>query len=164
MKPDTEGSSSQKHADLTVWPGRPYPLGATWDGEGVNFALFSEHAEKVDLCLFDESGRRELHRVPVREQTDEVWHAYLPEARPGLLYGYRVHGPYAPERGHRFNPHKLLIEPYAKHIQGGLQWSDAHFGYRLGHAKADLSFDKRDNAAGMPKSRVIDPAFTWGDD
>ncbi len=147
-----------------VWPGKPYPRGATWDGEGVNFAVFSANASKVELCLFDPSGRRELQRIELRECTDEVWHAYLPEARPGLLYGYRVHGPYEPERGHRFNPHKLLIEPYAKHIQGSLQWSDAHFGYRVGHSKADLSFDKRDNAAGMPKSRVIDPAFTWGDD
>ncbi len=147
-----------------VWPGQAYPRGATWDGEGVNFSLFSANAEKVELCLFDETGKRELQRIAFRERTDDSWHAYLPEARPGLLYGYRVHGPYAPERGHRFNPNKLLIEPYAKHIQGQLKWSNAHFGYRLGHPKEDLSFDKHDNAAGMPKSRVIDSAFTWGDD
>ncbi|MBX5462955.1 MAG: glycogen debranching protein GlgX [Steroidobacteraceae bacterium] len=147
-----------------VWPGQPYPRGATWDGEGVNFSLFSQHAEKVELCIFDPSGRRELQRIAFREQTDESFHAYLPEARPGLLYGYRVYGPYEPTRGHRFNPNKLLIEPYAKHIQGQLKWSDAHFGYRVGHPKADLSFDKHDNAAGMPKCRVVDPAFTWGDD
>ena len=147
-----------------VWPGQAYPRGATWDGEGVNFSLFSANAEKVELCLFDESGKRELQRIAFRERTDDSWHAYLPEARPGLLYGYRIHGPYAPERGHRFNPNKLLIEPYAKHIQGQLKWSNAHFGYRLGHPKEDLSFDKHDNAAGMPKCRVIDPAFTWGDD
>ena len=89
------------HEKPVVWPGRPYPLGATWDGEGVNFAIFSESAEKVELCLFDRFGRRETHRIAIREQTDQVWHCYLPEARPGLIYGYRVHGPYAPERGHR---------------------------------------------------------------
>jgi isoamylase len=147
-----------------VWPGQPYPRGATWDGEGVNFSLFSSRAEKVELCLFDQSGRHELQRIELREQTDEIWHSYLPEARPGLLYGYRVYGPYNPEKGDRFNPHKLLIEPYAKHLQGPLIWSDSHFGYRVGHAKEDLSFDKRDSAAGTPKCRVIDPAFTWGDD
>ncbi|MEO8303895.1 MAG: glycogen debranching protein GlgX [Betaproteobacteria bacterium] len=147
-----------------VWPGRPNPRGATWDGEGVNFALFSEHAERVELCLFDPSGRRELQRIAMPEQTDLVWHGYLPEARPGLLYGFRVHGPYDPERGHRFNPHKLLIEPYAKSITGRLRWSDAHFGYRIGSKREDLSFDRRDNAPGMPKCRVIDPAFSWGGD
>jgi isoamylase len=147
-----------------VWPGEPYPRGATWDGEGVNFALFAANAASVELCIFDASGKHELQRIEVRERTDEVWHCYLPEARPGTLYGYRVHGPYDPERGHRFNPHKLLIEPYAKHIQGPLHWSDAHFGYRVGNAKEDLSFDKRDSAPGTPKCRVIDPAFTWGDD
>jgi isoamylase len=147
-----------------VWPGQPYPRGATWDGEGVNFSLFSSRAEKVELCIFDHSGRHELQRIELRERTDEIWHSYLPEARPGLLYGYRVHGPYDPEKGDRFNPHKLLIEPYAKHLQGPLIWSDSHFGYRVGHAKEDLSFDKRDSAAGTPKCRVIDPAFTWGDD
>ena len=147
-----------------VWPGRPSPRGATWDGEGVNFALFSEHAERVELCVFDPSGRRELQRITLPEQTDLVWHAYLPEARPGLLYGFRVHGPYAPERGHRFNPNKLLLEPYAKSIAGRLKWSDAHFGYRIGSSRADLSFDRRDSAPGMPKCRVIDPAFSWGDD
>ena len=147
-----------------VWPGGPYPRGATWDGEGVNFALFSEHATRVELCLFDPSGRYERQRIEVAERTDLVWHCYLPEARPGLLYGYRVHGPYEPEKGLRFNPNKLLIEPYAKALEGRLRWSDAHFGYRLGHSKADLSFDKRDSAPGTPKCRVIDPAFTWGDD
>jgi glycogen operon protein len=147
-----------------VWPGQPYPRGATWDGEGVNFSIFSARAQKVELCIFDPSGKHELQRIELRERTDEIWHSYLPEARPGLLYGYRVYGPYAPEKGDRFNPHKLLIEPYAKHLQGPLVWSDSHFGYRVGHAKADLTFDKRDSAAGTPKCRVIDPAFTWGDD
>jgi len=147
-----------------VWPGKPYPLGATWDGEGVNFALFSEHAEKVELCLFDSSGRRELHCITLKEQTDQVWHCYLPEARPGLLYGYRVHGPYDPSHGHRFNHHKLLLDPYAKQIKNDLKWSDSHFGYRIGHAKEDLSFDRRDSAPGMLKGIVIDPAFSWGAD
>jgi len=147
-----------------VWPGRPYPLGASWDGEGVNFALFSEHAEKVELCLFDALGRREIHRLPIREQTDQVWHCYLPEARPGLLYGYRVHGPYDPENGLRFNPHKLLLDPYAKQVLSDLKWSDSHFGYRIGHKNEDLSFDRRDSGPGMLKGVVIDPAFTWGAD
>jgi glycogen operon protein len=147
-----------------VWPGKPYPLGATWDGEGVNFALFSEHAEKVELCLFDSSGRRELHCITLKEQTDQVWHCYLPEARPGLLYGYRVHGPYDPLHGHRFNHHKLLLDPYAKQVKNDLKWSDSHFGYRIGHAKEDLSFDRRDSAPGMLKGIVIDPSFTWGAD
>jgi isoamylase len=147
-----------------VWPGRPYPQGATWDGEGVNFALFSEHASGVELCLFDNRGGRELQRIPLREQTDQVWHCYLPEARPGQLYGYRVHGPYQPQQGQRFNPNKLLLDPYAKSIIGRLAWSDAHFGYRIGSSRGDLSLDRRNNAVGMPKSQVIDPAFTWGDD
>ena len=147
-----------------VWPGRPYPQGATWDGEGVNFALFSEAAEGVELCLFDSRGRRELQRIRLREQTDQVWHCYLPEARPGQLYGYRVYGPYQPQHGHRFNPNKLLLDPYAQSIVGALAWSDAHFGYRIGSQRGDLSFDRRNNALGMPKCQVIDRAFSWGDD
>ena len=147
-----------------VWPGRPYPLGSTWDGEGVNFALYSEHAEKVELCLFDSFGRRESLRIPLPEQTDMVWHGYLPGGRPGQLYGYRVYGPYAPEQGHRFNHHKLLLDPYGKQVQGAIRWSDSHFGYRVAHKQEDLSFDRRDDAAGMPKNRVIDSAFTWGTD
>jgi isoamylase len=149
---------------VSVWPGRSYPLGATWNGEGVNFALFSEHAEKVELCLFGADARHEIARVPLTWQTDQVWHVYMPDARPGLLYGYRVHGPYRPEEGHRFNPHKLLLDPYARQIIGPLRWSDAHFAYRLGHPKEDLSIDRRDNAVGMPKCVVVDSAFTWGDD
>ncbi|HCZ15518.1 MAG TPA: glycogen debranching enzyme GlgX [Candidatus Accumulibacter sp.] len=147
-----------------VWPGAPAPRGATWDGEGVNFAIFSEHAERVELCLFDPTGKKEVQRIELREQTDLIWHCYLPEARPGLLYGYRIYGPYDPARGHRFNGHKLLIEPYAKDIVGQVRWSDAHFSYKIGNRKEDLSFDRRDNHAGMPKCRVIDPAFTWGND
>lgn len=149
---------------MAVWPGRPYPLGASWDGEGVNFSLFSQHAEKVELCLFDAKGRRELERIGVRWQTDQAWHCYLPEARPGLLYGYRVYGPYAPQNGHRFNHNKLLLDPYAKDIFGQIRWSDAQFGYRIGGRREDLVLDRRDNAAGMPKCRVVDTAFTWGDD
>ncbi len=147
-----------------VWTGSPFPLGATWDGQGVNFALFSEHATRVELCLFDPTGRREVQRIELQDRTNLIWHCYLPEARPGLLYGYRVHGPYDPASGHRFNPNKLLLEPYAKDIVGPLRWSDAHFGYKIGHRREDLSFDRRDNAAGMPKCRVIDTAFTWGGD
>ncbi|MDT8386008.1 MAG: glycogen debranching protein GlgX [Thiogranum sp.] len=147
-----------------VWPGRPYPLGATWDGEGVNFALFSEHAERVDLCLFDARGRREISRVDMQWRTDQVWHCYLPDARPGALYGYRVHGPYDPENGHRFNAKKLLLDPYARQITGQLRWNDALFGYRVGHERADLGVDRRDSAHGIPKCKVIDSAFTWGDD
>lgn len=147
-----------------VLPGRPYPLGATWDGSGVNFALFSEHAEKVDLCLFDARGVRELRRIALPEYTDSVWHGYLPEVERGTLYGYRVYGPYDPERGHRFNHHKLLIDPYAKKLSGHVKWTDANYGYRIGSSRADLSFDRRDNAAAVPKCVVIDTAFTWGED
>jgi glycogen operon protein len=147
-----------------VWPGLPYPRGADWDGEGVNFALFSESAEKVELCLFDPAGRREVQRIEFREQTDMVWHCYLPEARPGVLYGYRVHGPYRPEQGLRFNPNKLLLDPYARNIIGQLRWGDALYGYTIGHSKADLSFDRRDSAGGIPRCKVIDAAFTWGND
>jgi isoamylase len=147
-----------------VEPGVPYPLGASWDGSGVNFALFSANAERVELCLFDARGRRELARIALPEYTDEVWHGYLPDARPGTLYGYRVYGPYDPARGHRFNHHKLLLDPYAKAISGSIRWSDAHYGYRIGAAREDLSFDRRDNASGMPKCVVVESAFTWGND
>ncbi len=150
---------------IRVWPGAPYPLGATWDGEGVNFALFSENATRVELCLFSSPPEaRQTACIPLREQTDEVWHAYLPDVRPGQLYGYRVHGPYAPEEGHRFNPAKLLLDPYAKAISSPFQWSDALYGYRVGDPEEDLAIDDRDSAPGMPKSVVVDTAFTWGDD
>ena len=142
--------------------GLPFPLGATWDGLGVNFALFSAHATKVDLCLFDKTGEQELHRIELPEFTDEVWHGYVPDAEPVAVYGYRVHGPYAPESGHRFNPHKLLLDPYAKAFVGSLRWGPELFGYKLGASDADLSYDERDSARLMPKCRVIDPAFTWG--
>ena len=142
--------------------GQPFPLGATWDGLGVNFALFSAHATKVELCLFDIEGKEETDRIELPEYTDEVWHGYLPDARPGTVYGYRVHGPYEPDNGHRFNHHKLLLDPYAKQLVGDLKWNDALFGYTIGHPDKDLSFDERDSAPYMQKARVIDPAFTWG--
>ena len=150
---------------MKMWPGRPYPLGATWDGQGVNFALFSENATGVDLCLFDhERQDQETHRIRIEELTDQVWHVYLPEIRPGQLYGYRVHGPYDPQEGHRFNPSKLLIDPYAKALTGVVKWSEAMFGYRLGDSEQDLSLDGRNNAGNVPKCIVVDQAFTWGGD
>jgi glycogen operon protein len=146
-------------------PGTPYPLGATWDGRGVNFALFSENAEKVELCLFDgPDSLAEARRVPLRERTDQVWHGYLSDVRPGQLYGYRVHGPFAPEQGHRFNPAKVLLDPYAKAIGRTTRWRDELFGYRLGSPEADLLADDRDDAAWAPLAAVADDAFTWGDD
>jgi isoamylase len=144
-----------------VREGLPFPLGAQWDGLGVNFALFSANATKVELCLFDAEGRTEVERIELPEYTDEVWHGYLPDARPGLVYGYRVHGPYQPAAGHRFNPNKLLLDPYATQLVGELKWDHAVFGYTIGAADADLSFDTRDSAPFVPKCRVIDPAFTW---
>ena len=148
-----------------IWPGEPYPLGATWDGEGVNFALFSENAERVELCLFDrEHGSAETVRYEMVERSDLVWHAYLPGLRPGQLYGYRVHGPYAPDAGHRFNPQKLLFDPYAKAIAGPVQWSDVAFGYRVGAPEGDLRPDHRDSAPTLPKSVVVDQLFDWEDD
>jgi isoamylase len=152
----------KKLENPTVWPGKPYPLGATWDGQGVNFALFSEHAEKVELCLFDDDGRQTT-AITLREQTDQVWHCYLPEARPGLVYGYRVHGPYDPSRGLRFNPNKLLLDPYAKQLRP-LRWDNSNFGYRLGDPEQDLSFDERDSAPFTMKGVVSDSAFDWGSD
>jgi isoamylase len=143
--------------------GLPFPLGATWTGRGVNFALFSGHATKVELCLFENGGAREIERIELPEFTDEVWHGFLPDARPGTIYAYRVHGPYQPEQGHRFNPNKLLLDPYAKAVVGELTWDPALFGYKM-ESRDDLTFDERDSAPFMPKCRVIDPAFTWGDD
>ncbi len=158
-------TKDQKHPDITqcsrITEGHPFPLGATWDGQGVNFAIFSAHATKVELCLFDSKGQRELERIELPEHSDEIWHGYLPNAQPGQVYGYRVHGPYEPEAGHRFNPNKLLIDPYAKQLVGELVWDEALFGYTIGHPDLDLSFDTRDSAAFIPKAKVIDPAFDW---
>ena len=142
--------------------GRPFPLGATWDGLGVNFALFTANATGVELCLFDDAGESELERIKLPEYTDEVWHGYLPEARPGTVYGYRVQGPYEPDAGHRFNPNKLLLDPYALQLVGAFEWNDAVYGYTVGHPDGDLSFDTRDSARYVLKGRVTDPAFTWG--
>jgi isoamylase len=149
---------------MRISDGTPAPIGATWDGRGVNFALFSAHAEKVELCLFDNQGRRELERIVLPECTEDIWHVYCHDVSPGQHYGYRVYGPYAPEKGQRFNHHKLLIDPYAKRLAGRLAWNDAHFGYRVDSRRADLSFDRRDNARGIPKAVVIDEAATWGED
>jgi isoamylase len=148
---------------VKIWLGYPYPLGATWLGNGVNFAIFSETATSVDLCLFDQiDARQENIRIPMTEQTDQVWHVFLPDVRPGQLYGYRVSGPYDPERGMRFNSSKLLIDPYAKAIAGQVNWADEMFGYVVGSAADDLVRDFRDDAWGMPKAAVIDNAFDWG--
>jgi len=150
---------------MRIWPGRPYPLGATWDGGGVNFALFSEHGTKVELCLFDSvDAIKEVEKIPLRELTNQVWHAYLPDALPGQLYGYRVHGPYEPAKGHRFNPNKIVLDPYALSIGRELRWADELFAYRIGDKTEDLSFDDRDSAPFAPLAVVVDPAFTWGDD
>jgi isoamylase len=150
---------------IKTWLGYPYPLGATWLGNGVNFALFSEHATSVDLCLFDSvEAREENVRIPVTEHTDQVWHIFLPEAQPGQIYGYRVSGPYEPEIGMRFNSSKLLLDPYAKAIAGRVEWGDEMFGYVVGGEKEDLTRDFRDDAWGMPKAVVIDNAFNWDGD
>ncbi|HEY6948714.1 MAG TPA: glycogen debranching protein GlgX [Gemmatimonadales bacterium] len=150
---------------ITVRPGSPAVLGAHWDGEGTNFALCSERATAVELCLFDgPDDAREAFRVPLQERTGSVWHGYLPDIRPGHLYGYRVHGPWAPEQGHRFNPAKLLLDPYARAITGTIRWSDALSGHVIGHPEQDLVPDPRDSAGGLPKCVVVEPAFTWADD
>jgi isoamylase len=150
---------------MRVWPGRPYPLGATWDGSGVNFAIFSEHATRVELCLFDSvHDTTEACCIPLHEKTDIVWHGYVPGIKPGQLYGYRVHGPYDPKHGHRFNPHKVVLDPYGRAIGRDVRWSDSMFGYRIGHPDEDLSFDDRDNAGSAPLAVVTNPGFRWGND
>jgi glycogen operon protein len=145
-------------------PGAPYPLGATWDGLGINFAVFSANASRIELCLFDPTGRKERSRYDLPECTDEIWHGYLPGLHPGTVYGYRAHGPYEPHYGHRFNPHKLLLDPYAKQLVGPLRWTDALFGYRMHSNRGDLSLDRRDSAPAMPKAVVIDDTFDWSRD
>ncbi|MFP3276957.1 MAG: alpha-amylase family glycosyl hydrolase, partial [Paraburkholderia sp.] len=145
-------------------PGSPYPLGASWDGLGVNFAVFSANAQQIELCLFDPTGRKEMRRFTLPECTDEIWHGYLPNAHPGTAYGFRAHGPYQPQHGHRFNPHKLLLDPYARKLVGQFRWSDALFGYRMHSNRLDLSIDRRDSAPAMPKCVVIDEAFDWSHD
>jgi len=140
--------------------GSPHPRGATWDGKGTNFAIFSANATKIELCIFDGNGQRELERVELPEYTDQIWHGYLAEVNPGTPYGYRVHGPYEPDVGHRFNPNKLLLDPYAYAHMGTLQWHPALFGYQVESAD-DLTFDNRDSAPFMPKCTVVDPNFDW---
>ena len=148
-----------------VYPGNPYPLGATWDGKGINFALYSESATGVELCLFHSlEDKKEYERIPITERSHQIWHTYVPDLKPGQLYGYRVHGPYDPLNGYRFNPNKLLIDPYAKAIAGTVQPHSALSGYEAGHPEEDLSFSKEDSAPYIPKSVVIDPNFDWGDD
>ncbi len=150
---------------MRIWPGRSYPLGAMWDGAGVNFALFAENASKVELCLFDDvNATKEAKCIVLGERTEQVSHSYLPDVLPGQLYGYRVHGPYEPAKGHRFNPHKVLLDPYSRSIGRELRWADELFGYRVGNEAADLGFDDRDSAPFAPLSVVVDSAFTWGDD
>jgi len=149
---------------IEILPGYHHTLGATWDGRGVNFALFSADATRVELCLFDRTGRHERARLTLPECTDQVWHGFVPDCRPGDLYGYRVHGPYQPEEGLRFNANKLLIDPYARELAGSIKWSDTHLAYRANSGRADLSFDRRDNSRNIPKGVVVDPSFSWGDD
>jgi glycogen operon protein len=152
------------HLPLRMLAGHPAPLGASWDGLGVNFAVFSAHATRIELCLFDPSGRREIARYDLPDCTDEVFHGYLPDVGPGLLFGYRAHGPFQPENGHRFNPNKLLLDPYARAFSGAVRWNDTLFGYRVGSPRGDLSFDRRDSAAAMPKSVVTaNENPMWGD-
>ncbi len=146
-------------------PGCPYPLGATWDGAGVNFAIFSEHATKVELCLFDSAeDPLESERIALPEQTDMVWHSYLPGILPGQLYGYRIHGPWDLAAGHRFNPAKVVLDPYAKAIGRTIRWADEMYGYTVDHPDQDLHQDDRDSAPFAALATVIDPAFTWGED
>lgn len=147
---------------IRTWTGEPYPLGARWDGEGTNFAIFSQHADAVELCLFGPDGR-EAERIRLREQASFIWHAYLPDVRPGQLYGYRIHGPYEPAQGHRFNPHKLLVDPYARALTKDFEWHDSVFGYRV-ETQDDTSFDDRDSAPYVPKSVVVDESFPWNND
>ena len=165
MQIATNHLKKKSKIEIATYPGEPFPLGATWDGVGVNFALYAENATGVELCLFNSTNtEKELHRVRLVERSNHVWHVYIPDLKPGQLYGYRVYGPYEPHNGHRFNPNKLLIDPYAKAISGTIQWHDALFGYELGHPDGDLSFSELDSAPFVPKSVVIDPNFNWEGD
>ncbi|MBO9659863.1 MAG: glycogen debranching enzyme GlgX, partial [Chitinophagaceae bacterium] len=151
--------------EMSYSAGDPSPLGATWDGEGVNFALYSENAESVELCLFNSlEDDKEVLKIDMKERTHHVWHVYISGIKPGQLYGYRVYGPYEPANGHRFNSNKLLLDPYAKAIAGTFQWHDALFGYEIGHKDADLSFNKDDSAPYAPKCVVVDNSFDWEND
>lgn len=149
---------------MAMTAGRAAPLGAHFDGEGVNFAVFSEHASRMTLCLFDETGRQELANLDLPERTDNVWHGYIAGLKPGQQYGFRARGPYRPDEGHRFNPHKLLVDPYARRLTGHPVWDDALMGYEVASPRRDLSFDRRDSAPFMPRSVVVSPGFDWADD
>ena len=149
-----------RDGNFQIREGSPFPLGASWDGKGVNFALFSANATRVELCLFDSAGDKEIARIELPEYTNEICHGYLPEVGPGAFYGYRVHGPYEPDAGHRFNPNKLVLDPYARAHVGELKWDPAVFGYQM-ESRDDLTFDERDSAPFMPKCVVVDPNFDW---
>ena len=151
----------QGHA---VSPGRPWPMGASLTGDGVNFAVFSAHAERIELCLFTPDGRKEMARLDIGDRDGDIWHIHVGGLTVGTVYGFRAHGPYAPEQGHRFNPNKLLLDPYARALEGRLKWSDALMGYKIGSPRGDLSFDTRDSAFAVPKAVVTDASFTWGND
>jgi isoamylase len=151
--------------EIKQYPGSPYPLGATWDGNGVNFALYTEKATGVELCLFNSpNDEKEVLKVKMAERSHQVWHIYIPDLKPGQLYGFRVHGAYEPKNGERFNANKLLLDPYAKAIAGKIEWSDSLFGYEVGNEEEDLSLSEQDSAPFLPKCVVIDPSFDWGDD
>ncbi|MCF0074191.1 glycogen debranching protein GlgX [Dyadobacter sp. CY261] len=162
---ENEVLESPKGQEIKTLPGKPYPLGATWDGKGINFAVFSENAHGMELCLFNpENEAEEYIKIKIEEVTHHVWHVYVPGLKAGQLYGYRVHGPYDPEKGHRFNPNKLLLDPYAKAINGTIRWDDAVFAYEIGNPEQDLSFSESDSAGFMPKAVVIDHHFDWTGD
>lgn len=163
MTPQTT-SLPARLAGHAVSNGRPWPMGASFTGDGVNFAVFSAHAERIELCLFTSDGRKEMARLPILERDGDIWHIHVGGLTPGTVYGFRAHGPYAPEQGHRFNPNKLLLDPYARALEGRLKWSDALMGYKIGSARGDLSFDTRDSAFAVPKAVVTDPSFSWGND
>ena len=148
---------------VTITAGRPFPMGATFDGEGVNFAIFSQHATRMTLCLFDDQGHEYL-LIDLPENDGHIWHGYISGLRPGQQYGYRAHGPYRPDEGHRFNPHKLLLDPYARQVSGHPIWHTALMGYDVSAKHGDLTFDTRNSAPYMPRGIVVDPTFSWGED
>jgi glycogen operon protein len=165
MTKDLNTTERHKEVLIKTYPGSPYPLGATWDGKGVNFALFSSNATMVELCLFkNHYDKTEVVKLKLTERSNQVWHIYVPNLKPGQLYGYRVHGPFEPQNGHRFNPSKLLIDPYAKAIAGKIEWNDALFGYDLHHSDKDLTLEETDSAPYLPKCVVIDSSFDWEGD
>ncbi len=157
---EVRSAARPRDSNVQIREGSPFPLGASWDGEGTNFALFSANATSVEICLFDSAGDKEIARVELPEYTNQIFHGYLPEIGPGAFYGYRVHGPYEPDAGHRFNPNKMVLDPYARAHAGELKWDPAVFGYQM-ESMDDLTFDERDSAPFMPKCVVVDPNFNW---